>query len=233
MTDPHGTNTMTAQDAPENLKQRLKESYDAIAPKYNKWTIPKSEQRLHYLDRLLDCLNVAENPRRSILELGCGGGVPVTQRLLQHERFRVVANDLSGVQIEEARRNLGSVPAERLDLVEGDMFELSFAASSLDAVIGLYSLIHLPCAEQDAMIKKIAAWLKPGGHFLANFSEEATSGVVYEEWLDPKGWVYWSGHGAEGTVAKVREAGLEIVIGEVAKDAVDASFMWIIGRKPI
>jgi ubiquinone/menaquinone biosynthesis C-methylase UbiE len=223
-----------ADNVPENLKQRLKDSYDVIAPKYNAWTLPNSENRLKYLDKLIPLLKSADSGSKkiSVLELGCGAGLPTTQILLSHDNFHVTANDLSSTQIEAARENLASEDVgERLTLIGGDMTTLTFAEQSFDAVVGMYSLIHLPRAEQGELVVKIAQWLKPGGYFLANFSEEAIEGQVLDKWLDDKGWMYWSGFGAEVTPKKVEEAGLEIVVNEVSKDAVSSSFLWIIAKK--
>ncbi|KAI1860623.1 uncharacterized protein JN550_011471 [Neoarthrinium moseri] len=223
---------MATNKVPENLKQRLKESYDAIAPKYNEWTILHSQYRLYYLDKLLNLLNATEKSQVSTLELGCGCGIPVTQKLLSHETYHVTANDLSSTQLEAARENLHSDAAgDRLRLVPGDMTELSFAAGSLDAVIGMYSLIHLPSSEQVLMIEKIVGWLKPGGYMLANFTEETIGGVVNEKWLDDKGWVYWSGLGAENTVQVIKDTSLNVVVSKVTKDIVDASFLWVLAKK--
>ena len=88
----------------------VKASYDAIAPRYNEWTIPHSTTRLRYLDQLLDRLptTISSSPSTpvSVLELGCGYGVPVTRKLLSHLNFSVTANDLSSAQLALARASL-------------------------------------------------------------------------------------------------------------------------------
>ena len=110
---------------------------------------------------------------------------------------------------------------------------LSFEPESLDAVLGFYSLIHLPREEQVVMLGKIAGWLKPGGYLLANFGQEDRESVVNERWLSDDGWTFWSGYGVEGTLEKVRECGLEVVVGDVGKgDGVDSGFLWVLARKP-
>lgn len=242
---------MTSENVPENLKQRLKETYDSIAPKYNAWTIPHSQDRLEFLDRLLSLLDEnsstgdAPSPVVRVLELGCGGGIPTTQKLLSRTNFHVTANDMSGVQLALARENLLGAPGtegspggglgDRLELVEGDMTALDFPEGSLDAVVAMYSLIHLPLAEQTAMLAKTARWLRPGrGLLLANFSAEAVEGKVLEHWLgEDRGWVFWSGFGAEGMPGRVRAAGLEIVAAEVRGGGkVDADFLWVLARSP-
>lgn len=95
-----------------DVKSRLKQSYDAIAPAYNAWAMRTSGLRLEFLNRLLHLLppppppptpatpitlngaapdseSAAAAPSSSpsvltALELGCGAGVPVTQALLSY-----------------------------------------------------------------------------------------------------------------------------------------------------
>ncbi|SRR6266511_3394703 len=75
----------------------------------------------------------------SVLDLGCGCGVPVARRLAQ--RYVVTGVDLSPVQIERAR---ALVP--RATFLCADMTTLSFPDESFDAIICLYALIHVPLA---------------------------------------------------------------------------------------
>ncbi len=227
---------------PADLKSRLKASYDAIAPRYNEWTIPHWTKRLRYLDQLLARLPTTTTSSSSpstpvsVLELGCGCGVPVTQKLLSHPNFSVTANDLSSAQLALARASLLPDPPDpahgRLTLLEGDMLTLDFTPATFDAVVGMYSIIHLPRAEQVEMLHKIVAWLKPGGWVLANFAAEEIAGREMQNWLEEEnGWMFWSGWGSEGTPEKVREAGLEVVVQEMVEDAVDVKFLWILARK--
>ncbi|KAI1342495.1 S-adenosyl-L-methionine-dependent methyltransferase [Xylariaceae sp. FL0016] len=223
-------------EAPENLKERLKASYDAIAPEYNAWATPQSTKRMHYLEKALALLSQSKSSGSpTFLELGAGAGIPVTQKLLSYPGSKVFANDLSGAQLALARKNLlegaSGDEEERLTLMEGDMTKLSFPEGSIDTVLGFYSIIHLPREEQTGMIRQISGWLKPGGYLLANFSEKAAETVVEEKWLHEKGWMFWSGWGKEENCKIVQEAGLEIVVSEVTHDVVDDSFHWVIAKK--
>lgn len=228
---------------PTDLKSRLKASYDAIAPRYNEWTIPHWTTRLRYLDQLLGHLPTTTTTSSfpllspvSVLELGCGYGVPVTQKLLSYPNFSVTANDLSSTQLALARASLLPDPPNsthgRLTLLEGDMLALDFPPATFDAVVGMYSIIHLPRAEQVELLRKIVAWLKPGGWVLANFAAEEVAGRETQNWLDEeKGWMFWSSWGARGMIEIVREAGLEVVVQEMVEDAVNVKFAWILARK--
>ncbi|KAJ1334076.1 methyltransferase domain-containing protein [Microdochium nivale] len=233
----------TGNNQPDNIKARLKASYDIIAPAYNSWAIPNSEQRLQYLQRLTALMpqlsGDSHEPAATvrILELGCGCGVPVTEKLLAHPNVCVLANDMSSTQIKLARDTLvgdndnNNKNGGRVEFLEGDMAALSIAPGSLDAVLGLYSIFHLPRAEQPAMLGKIACWLRPGGYFLGNFAGEVAEAVVFDKWLHEDGWMFYSGLGVEGTLDAVRGASLEVLVGEVREDVVKAEFLWVIARK--
>lgn len=215
---------------PENMKARLKDAYDAIAPVYDKWAIARPATRLKYLHSLLNILPTPTEARLlSVLELGCGGGVPVAEVLLKVPHLAYAGNDMSGEQIALAKANVPG--AERGTWLEGDMTQLRFGAGSLDGVLAMFSLIHLPRAEQTQMLGQIHGWLRPGAYMLANFSEEEAETIVMEGWLHEKGWMYWSGWGADKTLAQVKEAGFEVVESKVEQDDTDAKFLWIIAKK--
>ncbi|PKS10934.1 hypothetical protein jhhlp_002692 [Lomentospora prolificans] len=185
-----------AQQPPPDLKARIKTSYDAIAETYNKWTTQHSDVRVRYLSKLFDLLP-ADSPRPlRILELGCGAGEPSTKLLASRPNVQVVGNDISSAQVAMARVNaqtweLGE--GSSVEFIEGDMADLTvldFEKGSLDGVVALYSLIHLPREEQTVMLGRINRWLKPGGLLMGNFSEGEAEGIVMEEWLDEKGWMF-------------------------------------------
>ena len=74
------------------------------------------------------------------------------------------------------------------------MLALDFTPAAFDAVVGMYSIIHLPRAEQVEMLRKIVTWLKPGGWLLANFAAEEMAGTEISNWLEEeKGWMFCSG----------------------------------------
>ncbi|KAF2449359.1 methyltransferase domain-containing protein [Karstenula rhodostoma CBS 690.94] len=221
---------------PEDLKDRMKNCYDAIAHTYNaKLGTVLDNIRLDYVNRLLALLKDTGRAEATLLELGCGAGVPSTKTFLDNPTpsIHVTANDLSTVQLDLARQNLSHhVESGKVKLVAGDMLALDFPPRSFDAVTGFYSIIHLPRDEQVLLMQKIATWLKPGGYFLANFADEEKEINVMENWLgEEKGWTFWSAWGAEGSVKMVGDAGLEVLVKETRESKVDATFLWVIGRK--
>lgn len=222
-----------ASSVPENLKSRLRDSYDSIAEAYTSWSTKGAAIRLSYLDRLLDLLSPSH---RDVLEVGCGAGIPTTEKLLARDpNFRITANDLSPAQIELGKERLGLVcsgDASRVTWVQGDMMGLDFPDAAFDVVLGFYCIQHLPRDEQVVMIRKVAAWLRPGGYMLINFPAEESDNVVMTGWMGEKGWVYHSGWDADTYRQLLRDTGLRLVLDEVKQDNVKAEFLWVIAEKP-
>lgn len=92
----------------------------------------------------------------AVLDLGCGNGIPAT-RYLAEAGHTVTGVDISQVQIRRARR---LVPAATF--LHGDVARLTLPAAAFDAVVCLYTLIHLPLEEQPPLLGRIAGWLRPG-----------------------------------------------------------------------
>lgn len=235
----------SVQKPPAGVKSRIKESYDAIADTYNKWTEQHSDVRLRYLEKFTSHLPASapqdpdsKAPALNILELGCGAGLPATKLLCGIPGAQVTANDISTRQVALGRANALTWKLDAscsVDFVEGDMMDRSvvdFPPNSLDGVVALYSIIHLPRDEQAEMLARIGGWLKPGGILLANFSEQAMEGVVMEEWLEERGWMFWSGWG-EGTVDKVEGEGMEVLVRALEDEGVDVKFLWLLARKKV
>ena len=104
-------------------------------------------------------------PGSSVLDLGCGDGIPISRFLVQ-EGFDIVALDSSPEMIARYRANVPGVPArcERAEVAD-------FPTGSFDAVIAWGVLFHLSEAEQRDVIENVADWLRPGGRFLFTSGE--------------------------------------------------------------
>src|SRR5882762_9177985 len=133
------------QDGYDAVSRRYRAD-DADPPAYRAWT------RI-----LTEALPRSAN----VLDLGCGCGVPIARHLaaLGHQ---VLGIDISRTQIERAER---LVPDARF--IHGDVSDASFEPASFDGIVCLYMLIHLPRPEQQALIRKMSVWLRPGGTLLA------------------------------------------------------------------
>jgi len=165
--------------------------------------------------------------------------VPCTQILAKHAAS-LVAVDISATQLELARENVEvKEGVGKVEFVRSDMHALSFPPGTFDAVVGFYSIIHLPREEQVVLMERISGWLKPGGYFLANF---ATSGVEeswQKSWLVEGSGMFWSSWGEEGSLGMVRGNGFDVLEGRVVWEderlvggtTVRVGFLWVLGRK--
>jgi trans-aconitate methyltransferase len=106
----------------------------------------------------------------SILDIGCGAGVPVDDIIVKagHE---VTGIDLSPSLIKEARK---LVPEASYFI--GDMQHLKLNEYSVDAVVCLYALFHIPRSEHSRMIKIFASYLPINGWMLISMGDRAYEG---------------------------------------------------------
>jgi SAM-dependent methyltransferase len=161
-----------------------------------------------------------------VLELGCGGGGPTTQRLAA--RFRLTGIDISARQIEKARQN---VP--QATFLRGDMAQIDFPPASFDGIASFYAFLHLPAGALPGLLMKCARWLRPGGLLVATMAGGAGAGMVEPNFLGAP--MYFSGYAPEENWRFVREAGLEIVSTSRERNVEDGrqvGFLWLVARKP-
>ncbi|OLE76234.1 MAG: methyltransferase type 11 [Chloroflexi bacterium 13_1_20CM_2_70_9] len=151
----------------------------------------------------LDPLERRVESGSSVLDLGCGCGIPVARRLAQ--RYAVTGVDLSPVQIGRARE---LVPDATFICV--DMTTVQFPDASFGAITCLFALIHLPLAEQPALLRSVRRWLRPGGLFMATVGHRAWTGVE-KDWLGVKGGDMWWSHADADTYRRwLADVGLRV-----------------------
>ena len=199
-------------------KDKVETGYDRIAEEYLKTKRPDDPVSLGFLEEAARGLPDGA----SALDLGCGAGVPVTQWLAR--RFEVIGVDVSERQLELARQN---VPAARL--IKADMAGVDFPNGSFDIVVAFYSVIHVPRAEQPALVDRIYRWLRPGGRFLAPWAVGAWEGEEenWEGWGSP---MWWSHYDADQNLAMLRDAGFEIASAERRMTGGE-TWLWVLANK--
>jgi SAM-dependent methyltransferase len=77
--------------------------------------------------------------------------------------------------------------------VAADMTRLQLPDESFNAIMCLFALIHLPLAEQPALLGSVRRWLRPGGLLLATVGHRAWTGVE-RDWLGVRGGDMWWSH---------------------------------------
>ena len=196
-------------------KRIVASGYDEVANVYLE-RFSASKVRQKWVGRLIEGLPAGGG---RVLDLGCGAGIPVARDLtaLGHA---VIGVDGSAQQVVRARRNVPSAV-----FLEADMCEVTFEVGSFDAVGAFYSITHIPPTQQGPLIANIAAWLKPGGIFVASFGIGA-AGEWTGEWL---GTTMFFGHKSEAETLKcLTVSGLKVRDSSVEKqDNEEAVFMWI------
>jgi ubiquinone/menaquinone biosynthesis C-methylase UbiE len=205
----------------DERKLTVQSGYDALAPRFREWGARiEGDPWERFLDELAGRLPDGAQ----LLDLGCGNG-DKTSRLA--ERFELTCVDLSEEQLRLARVELPNAT-----FVQADFAELAFPAASFDAVTAFYSISHVPREEHSALFGRIARWLRPGGLFLASLSANGTSDWT-EEWLGVE--MFFSAYDAATNRRLLRELGFDLLIDEVVtmrEPEGEASFLWVLARKP-
>lgn len=192
--------------------------YDVIATPYLE-RFGRSAVRKRWLAEVT--ARLPASPR--VLDLGCGGGVPVARELVDHG-FSVVGIDGSLRQIALARRNVPSA-----EFIHADMTAAVLAPRSFDAAAAFYSITHVPREDHASLLERIAAWLKPGGLFIASFGACDCADWM-GEWLGTE--MFFSHYDSGTNERLVREAGFTIERAElVDQDDEHARFLWVVARR--
>ena len=180
-----------------DAKKMVEEGYDQLAEEYAN-VRELSPNNKKYIDMLVQLLP----EHSSVLDLGCGPGIPITKELARH--FKVVGIDLSHNQIKQARKHVPEAEFHRMD-----MTEMTFEPESFDGVFSWLAIIHVPREQKAGLFANIHRILKPDGILLI--------AIGCDDWISEPGDdfmgvpMYWSQFGAEKTETMIRNTGFEII----------------------
>ncbi len=194
--------------------------YDRVCGAYARLAENDRWPRMRWLRRLLGLLP----PGASVLDIGCGSGLPADAAI--SEKHSVTGIDISQAQIDRARRN---VPAGRF--LKADLSTMHFAPGSFDATVSFYTLEHVPRSTHLAVLKHIASFLKPGGYLLLSV-EAADYDDAQATWLGVP--MFLSVHPPEVTKSLVEEAGFRILetgIETQFEEDHNIPYLWILARQ--
>ena len=147
----------------DNEKHNVFKTYDIIANWFSKNRNTVLMERA-YLDQLIDIVG----SDASVLDLGCGTGMPMMSYLI-NRGIQTTGVDASERMLEIAKNNLPQTV-----LIKADMRELALDRK-FDAIIAWHSFFHLPAEDQPAMFRIFKDHLKENGVLLF------TSGKEYGE----------------------------------------------------
>lgn len=178
----------------------VREGYDKIAENYS--ATRDQFNNVKYLVKL----NTLLKPNSTILDIGCGAGVPI-DRFLISKGFQVKGIDISEKQIELARRNVPEA-----DYQIEDMSELREEEYLVDAVVAFYAIFHISREEHAGLLQKLITFLPVGGLILITMGAGEHEGVE-DNFHGVK--MFWSHFGAEKNKKLVEEAGFEVLLDEI------------------
>jgi cyclopropane fatty-acyl-phospholipid synthase-like methyltransferase len=196
--------------------------YDAVADRYAALEDPNSEWPR--TRRVADF--AARLPAgAAVLDLGCGGGVPVA-RDLTAAGIDVLGIDVSEEQVRRARL---AVPSARFEV--GDMLAVELPESSFDGVVSLYAIDHVPRERHPDVFRRIRHWLRPHGLALVAIEDTDQPGLV-GDWLGAPMFFSTFEAGEEERVTRL--AGLEVL--EIAVEAqvehgTEVPYLWLLARR--
>jgi SAM-dependent methyltransferase len=204
-------------------KELVRRGYDAIADRYAAWKVEGNPA-----EALVRDLDSRLRDGSDVLELGCGNGRPGAAILAARHRY--IGVDISDAQLDRARQ---LVPQGQF--VRADYTQLELEPASLDAVAAILTLTHVPRREHAPLFARVAAWLRPGGLFLASLGVRDAPGAVEEDWLGAP--MFFSHYDAETNRGLLGRAGFALerdeVVPMVEEGHGEARFLWVLARKGV
>lgn len=181
-------------------KNLVREGYDKVAEEYA--TARNQFSNTKYLDKL----NSLIKPNSTILDIGCGAGLPIDKYFVDHGH-KVIGIDISQKQIELVKKN---VPQG--EFFVNDMSDLKVGEYQLDVVVSFYAIFHIPREEHETLFKKINSFLPEGGLLLVTMGAGEYEGLE-DNFLGTKMW--WSHFGADRNRQIIQNVGFEILLDEI------------------
>ena len=196
-------------------------SSETVRKGYNKIALKYHKQRGKYPNKILITKVLKRLPKgSSVIDLGCGAGVPIS-KFLSNKGYKVTGIDFSTGMIKLARKN---VPKGKF--VRMDMTKLKFKPNSFDGAVSFYAIIHVPREKHKKIYKSLHKILKPGGIILVN----ASGGDKWEATEEYMGVpMFWSHYGPKLTPKIITDAGFEILWNKVLKIGGERQF-WVLAR---
>lgn len=209
----------------EYVAELVRDCYDQIAESYMaEVTRPGPAPRHVWLDRF--CRLLA--PGSALLDLGCGPGVPTSAALVA-AGHAVTGVDLSPRQIALASKN---VPDARFRV--GDVLSPTFDTASVDGVVMLHVITHIPRHRHATVLARIHDWLRPGAWLLINFGTHDSPAWLEENFLGYGVESWTNGWAPERSLSHVEESGFRVEQAEqvgTVEPAGPEEWLWVLAQR--
>lgn len=106
-------------------------------------------------------------PKATILDLGCGNGIPITEALVK-DGYRLYGIDASPTLIASYRKHFPHLTVACEPVETSNYFDRKF-----DGVVAWGLMFLLSESVQSKLIHRVSSILKPGGQFLFTSPEQA------------------------------------------------------------
>ena len=184
-----------ANDPTIDYRTLVQAGYDVCATAYDQARQREAEPELTLLTRHL-------SPGATVLDLGCGAGVPIA-RTLAHA-FVVTGVDISEVQIQRAQQQVPTAT-----FIQSDMLTISFPSSSFDAVVAFFSIFHTPRETHAQLFQRMHQWLKQRGYLLATLALRSEAAYTEQDFFGVT--MYWSNYGVDEYRRMLEQTGFEVL----------------------
>lgn len=173
----------------------------------------------NFLKKLIDIL--PKNP--SVLDFGCGTGIPFDKYLAEHS-CEITGIDISKKHIDQAKKNI-----PRAEFIKGDFSRIN-VQKTFDAIISLYAIFHIPREEHKDLFKKMAEILNKNGAILVTLGTTNEKCIEAKDWCDAK--MAWSTYDPEMYKKMLNEAGFKIVNAMFeGKPGDEEHHFWVLAKK--
>jgi SAM-dependent methyltransferase len=204
----------------QDRTELVREGYDVIAPAYNAGRLAREAVNVEWLDSLAAYLP----KKRAAIDLGCGGGVPIT-RYFAERGWEVTGYDLSEQILDLARQQVPGAAFEQASMVD-----LELPENSVDLILSFFAIIHVDRMLHRTLFAKLFSWLRPGGAVLLSLGAGDNPGEYNPNWHGAP--MTWSHFGAETNLKLLEEVGFQLIWHEVEHMPTE-SHLFVIAHKQV
>lgn len=180
-------------------KDIVQKGYDTVYLQYLRERSQLKSSK--YVHKLINYLKAGS----TLLDLGCGAGIPVDDLLLK-KGHSVIGIDASSRMIAQARKNCPGG-----EYYVGDLSLLAREEYLVDAVLCFYALFHLPRDHHATILSTMRSFLTPGGMLLITMGDKDFEGIT-DFYGTPMWWSQWA---PPKNRELVERAGFEILFDEI------------------